>query len=83
MADPEHLRILKQGVEEWNSWREKNVELRPDLHAADLSAANLQAADLRGANLSAANLSRANLRWADLSAARALCRPRSHAVLRA
>jgi len=24
MANPEQLEILKQGVDEWNQWREKN-----------------------------------------------------------
>jgi uncharacterized protein YjbI with pentapeptide repeats len=31
MANPEHLKILKQGVEAWNKWREENPEVRPDL----------------------------------------------------
>jgi len=31
MANPEHLKILKQGVEVWNKWREENPEVRPDL----------------------------------------------------
>ncbi len=26
MANPEHLGILKQGVEVWNQWREENQE---------------------------------------------------------
>jgi hypothetical protein len=31
MANPEHLEILKQGVEAWNEWREKNPDIEPDL----------------------------------------------------
>jgi hypothetical protein len=28
MANPEHLEILKQGVEVWNRWQEENSEIR-------------------------------------------------------
>ena len=31
MADKKHLRILKKGVKAWNRWREKNLEVKPDL----------------------------------------------------
>ena len=40
MANPEHLEILKQGVEQWNKWREEHPDVRPDLHDADLYGAN-------------------------------------------
>ena len=36
MANPEHLQILKQGVEAWNQWREQNKGIRPDLRGANL-----------------------------------------------
>ncbi len=64
MANPEHLAILKQGVEIWNQWREENGgdDLEPDF-----SGANLQNADLIGANFLGANLSGANLQNTDLS----------------
>ena len=64
MANKEHLKILKQGVEVWNEWREENLEIKPDLSGADLSGA-----DLSGADLNDANLRKANLLWADLGAA--------------
>ena len=64
MANEEHLSILKQGVEVWNSWRRDNPEIRADLRGADLSEANLSEANLFGADLI-----RANLFWADLSEA--------------
>ena len=72
MANPEHLAILKQGVEQWNKWREEHAEeLRPDLSGADFGweyvddrdsilPANLSGADLSGANLSGTNLSGAD-----------------------
>jgi uncharacterized protein YjbI with pentapeptide repeats len=79
MANLEHLRILQQGVEAWNAWREQNNCIRPDLSRAvlgqtDLSEADLSGADLNGANLSradlgGANLDRANLAEADLGGA--------------
>jgi hypothetical protein len=54
MANPEHLQILKQGVEAWNMWREQHRDIRPDLHGA-----NFAWADLAGARLSRADLHRA------------------------
>ncbi len=79
MANPEQLKILKQGVNGWNAWRSQNEEIRPDLRRADLSQANLCWADLSranlreanlfGANLFGANLRNADLRGADLTAA--------------
>lgn len=52
MANQEHLDILKQGIDAWNTWRNQHSELRPDLSEADLSLANLDGANLRKANLS-------------------------------
>ena len=66
MANPEHLKILEQGVEGWNKWRKENPDVRPDLIEANLEGANLSGAHLRVANLEGANLSGANLSWADL-----------------
>jgi uncharacterized protein YjbI with pentapeptide repeats len=75
MANPEHVKILKQGTATWNKWREENLGI-PDLSGADLRAAelqgvNLQKAYLERANLSeaklaAANLAQASLAWSDL-----------------
>jgi hypothetical protein len=36
MANPEHVAILKQGVEQWNKWRRKHPEVEPDLSEAGL-----------------------------------------------
>ena len=74
MANPEHLDILRQGVEVWNAWRTKEPWIHLDLSGAYLSRtnlhrANLSRADLTLANLSGANLSRAELSWTDLSGA--------------
>ncbi len=71
MANEEHLKILKQGVEAWNGWREKNPQITLDLSGAnlieaDLSGANLIGADLSGADLCEADLNKAVLHGADL-----------------
>jgi hypothetical protein len=61
MANPEHLAILKQGVEQWNKWRSDRPDVLPDLTRADvrkwicagralLSEASLPGANLRGAD---------------------------------
>ena len=36
MANPEHLEILKQGVETWNRWRSLHSDIKPNLSYADL-----------------------------------------------
>jgi uncharacterized protein YjbI with pentapeptide repeats len=61
MANPEHLALLRQGVDVWNAWRAKEPSIVPDLVRAYLSGADLAGANLSGANLSGANLSGANL----------------------
>src|SRR3970040_771361 len=81
MASEKHLSILRQGVKIWNSWREENPSIKPDLSEAnliradlggaylretDLTRANLSAADLRESNLSRSDLSGADLGWANL-----------------
>ncbi len=72
MANPEHLKILKQGVKVFNEWREENPDIDPvlqeaNLRRADLSGANLRRADLSGANLRSADLFDADLTRAKLS----------------
>jgi len=79
MANPEHVDILKQGVEVWNRWRKKNPRVKPDLCRAKLSGIklyynlNLAEAELAGAELSDAKLIMADLAGANLSKAD-LCR---------
>ena len=66
MANPEHLKILKQGVDVWNKWREENSNIYLDLSNANLSNANLRYTNLRDANLLCADLAFANLRHANM-----------------
>jgi uncharacterized protein YjbI with pentapeptide repeats len=67
MANPEHLAILKQGVEIWNNWIDQNPDVIPDLYKADMRDTNLRGADLCSANLGEANLIKTNLGEAQLS----------------
>lgn len=67
MANAEHLKILREGVEGWNEWRRrKTLMMIPDLSDADLSKTDLSRADLRGVNLKRAVLKEANLEGANL-----------------
>jgi uncharacterized protein YjbI with pentapeptide repeats len=79
MQNEEHLKILNQGVDVWNHWREVNPDIIPRLRGADLREAlkrkedtlltslNLERADLRKANLCETHLFKARLMKADLS----------------
>jgi hypothetical protein len=41
MANLEHLDILKQGVREWNKWRQEHPEIHPAFSDAHLFEADL------------------------------------------
>jgi|WetSurMetagenome_2_1015567.scaffolds.fasta_scaffold16152_3 hypothetical protein len=69
MADEEHLRILRQGVQTWNQWRKEHLNVGVDLSRAKLNGAHLGEADLRVAQLSGADLSAAFLYGAILTGA--------------
>lgn len=78
MANEEHVRILKQGVEAWNHWRKGNPGILPDLSEATLgelimadgellSGEPLKIAQYRGIDLCGIDLHGADLRGANLS----------------
>ncbi len=82
MANPEHVDIVKQGVEKIRKWIELNPGILLDLQSANLSGANLSGldlldpikgfltkVDLSGANLAEADLANTNLPWVNLSGA--------------
>ena len=77
MANPEHLKILKQGVIAWNNWKADNRRVTPHLSQADLAKIDLKinignleglirGAYFRGAELKGADLTGADLSWVDL-----------------
>jgi len=59
MADSEHLKIIRQGVEGWNRWMDDNYDAQ---RQPDLSGAILDGIDLQGALLRYVNLTHASLR---------------------
>ncbi len=86
MAKLEHLKILRQGVEAWNSWRQTKPSIVPDLrgikfiranlanadfHNADFYNAVLYGTDLTNANLAEARIFNANLSHTNLT--KAIC----------
>lgn len=81
MANEEHVKILKQGVDAWNKWRQENPGILPDLSRADLSGAHLSFARLTDVLLHDADFSGAQLNSADLNAADLTATNLSHANL--
>jgi uncharacterized protein YjbI with pentapeptide repeats len=91
MANPEHLAILKQGVEVWNWWRAAEAERvlvasrgrgEHEVLIPDLSDADLEGANLMGVNLTNVNLRRVNFQKADLQGALLVISSLDHADLR-
>jgi uncharacterized protein YjbI with pentapeptide repeats len=86
MADEEQVKILKQGLHEWEQWRSENIEIKDgfstgkykmsadlsgaDLRHMDLNGVDFHGANLRGTNLSGSNLARADFIEADLTNAK-------------
>ena len=56
MANPEHLAILKHGVELWHRWQQEFPELTPDLQGSDMQSVNLAKADVSGPDFEEADL---------------------------
>jgi len=86
MANPEHLEILKRGVEAWNKWRHEHPEVCPDLSNASFKYKNFCDADFSRTTFYAANfhktrLDRAILTYAKLDGANLMDTYLSHANL--
>jgi uncharacterized protein YjbI with pentapeptide repeats len=69
VANPEHLKLIQEGVTVWNSWRQRNPIEHPDLSKAELTCADMRGANLAGASLWRAEARQADFRGADLSSA--------------
>lgn len=64
-GDPDHLKILKKGVETWHKWRDRNEKIHPDREGISFAPLNLTDADLSGTNLQNEDLEFCNLRKAN------------------
>ena len=69
MANPTHFNQLKQGAMLWNTWREANPDIAPDLSGVNLAQATLMGVNFKGADLNGANLSGGAFHQADFSGA--------------
>ena len=67
MANPEHIKILNQGMNVWNTWRENNPNISPDLHGVDLISKNLENINFSKTSLVNVQLNPANLANSDFS----------------
>ncbi len=73
MGNHEHMNIILEGnVETWNTWRQNNLSVQPDLTRIDLHGRDLSGIDFRGVGLFKANLSDCDLREAVLRQAIAI-----------
>jgi uncharacterized protein YjbI with pentapeptide repeats len=69
LANPEHLKIIKQGVAAWNSWREQD-NIVPDLSDANLVNFELDGINFEGARLHGVMFHAAKLKLAKFSGAK-------------
>ncbi len=69
MANPEHVKIVKQGRDAIRAWRIKNLGTQLNLVEADLTEVNLSGILLTGVSLSGADLQGADLSGSDLTGA--------------
>jgi hypothetical protein len=69
LANPDHLKMLRQGVNCWNAWRTREPTVRPDLSGANLCELILRGVNLHGVDLRMATLRKTNLRMANLGEA--------------
>ena len=66
MANADHLKIVKQGPDVWNRWRNDNPGIEPDLARTDLSRLELNEIDLNETDLRKTILQNTTFRGATL-----------------
>jgi len=74
MANPEHEKAFKKGVDSWNQYRQQNIDKELDLAFIEVPGINLEGINfsntiLEGADLGEAHLVKANLSMANLEGA--------------
>ena len=69
MPNRKQFKIIKQGVEVWNRWRDNNPNIEINLSDANLSYDNLSNANLSGANLKRVQALATNFEGANLTGA--------------
>lgn len=69
MANPEHVALVRSGVEALNRFASEHDDIALDLEGADLHGLDLRDARLQAAQLAGANLERSDLRSARLHSA--------------
>ena len=67
MANKRQLKLLEQGVEDWNKWRTTNRNRKIDLSEININDGDFEGINLSGANLEGAVLTNSKLKSADLS----------------
>jgi kumamolisin len=71
MPNPDHVAMLRSGIDTWREWRNQNPDIIPDIEGAELRQADLRGADLsdvrlRGADLRGVQFGNSNLVGTDL-----------------
>ncbi|MFG6104916.1 pentapeptide repeat-containing protein [Leptothoe sp. EHU-05/26/07-4] len=61
MANKQHLEKIKEGVEAWNIWRNKNPDIYPDISHSNLSNKDLSNADFSKTDITGTNFSNSKL----------------------
>ncbi|NIP30116.1 MAG: hypothetical protein GTO02_08170, partial [Candidatus Dadabacteria bacterium] len=67
MANSDHLKIIKKGVEGWNKWRKENPDSKPDLGWANLIGLDLNDALFKDSNFKLAFCKECSLIEVDFS----------------
>ena len=72
MANPEHESKIREGVDNWNAWRNANIDVEPDLNglSGPFEDSEFFSSKLEYANLANTNLKNANFQGVSLKASK-------------